>query len=419
MKTTEIVDDILLEWALRSHDGLVSGHDTPENMSALHEILVEKRMMSPNEKQMSFGLAANTSAFTPAALIKEKSFNPAVASAIVEKATSIFDQKTYAEFIDRYYDKLSPDEAIDFVNRNYNSSTYGKFIQALDDSSMRREMVKTQVGRGEFILATLIKGCKTTGQKSGDLELSDGSVIDVKELNPKDSTFRVSLTVFDRGFSKLKFPRAMNELFAYCRSNPDAVEILTNMVDEAGVKDSGGSKYNKYTKRLFTDMDWNAVVSTAVSGLLDLTIYLHKMSVDDLEKAGLKDRAEFDLGADKQIMAIDKISPDAKEKILNPDAESVPVTLNVSAISDKKNDVILPEIKKLEIFKKPTSEEAAFTPRTIADDMMSSMKHYSAGIIFYQQGKSTPFYYEPDLSNMKQPFIFYLYAQNAVAFKRI
>jgi hypothetical protein len=133
----------------------------------------------------------------------------------------------------------------------------------------------------------------------------------------------------------------------------------------------------------------------------------------------MKDRVEFDIGDDQQIMSIDKISPETKNKILNPGTASEPVTLNVSAISDKKNAILLPEIKNLEIFRKPASPEEMFTSRRIAEDMFSSMKHYSAGIIFYQQGASEPFYYEPDLSNLKNPFIFYLYAQNAVAFKRI
>ena len=416
MDKNKIIDDILNEWAMRSHDGLVSGHDTPENQLVLQQILSEKQLSS---KEKKIGLADTSFEFTTKGLEIEKGFNPEISKAIISAAKKFFDEDTYAEFSKKYYDKLSPEEAVNFVNTNYNSSQYGKFIQALDSSSIRKQLIKTQVGRGEFILAALIQGCKTTGQKSGDLQLSDGGTIDVKELNPKNATFRTSLTVFDRGFSRLKFPHAVNELFAYCRSRPDAVEILTNMIDEAGIKDSGKAKYNKYTKRLLQDLDWNGVVSTAIKGLFELTIHLHEMTPSDLEKAGLKDRVEFDIEDDKKIMSIDALSPEAKEKISDPNATSEPVTLRVSAISDKKNAVILPEIKNLEIFKKPASKEEMFTARRIAEEMFSSMKHYSAGIIFYQQGQSEPFYYEPDLSKLKKPFVFYLYAQNSVAFKRI
>jgi hypothetical protein len=50
MDKNKIVNDILNEWAMRSHDGLVSGHDTPENMIVLNEILAEKRLsISPEQ----------------------------------------------------------------------------------------------------------------------------------------------------------------------------------------------------------------------------------------------------------------------------------------------------------------------------------------------------------------------------------
>ena len=51
MDKNKIIDDILNEWAMRSHDGLVSGHNTPENMAVLHEILTEKELsISPEER---------------------------------------------------------------------------------------------------------------------------------------------------------------------------------------------------------------------------------------------------------------------------------------------------------------------------------------------------------------------------------
>ena len=50
MDKNKIINDILNEWAMRSHDGLVSGHDTPENMAVLNEILAEKRLsISPEQ----------------------------------------------------------------------------------------------------------------------------------------------------------------------------------------------------------------------------------------------------------------------------------------------------------------------------------------------------------------------------------
>jgi len=39
MENQNIINNILNEWILRSHDGLMSGHNTPENMAVLNEIL--------------------------------------------------------------------------------------------------------------------------------------------------------------------------------------------------------------------------------------------------------------------------------------------------------------------------------------------------------------------------------------------
>ena len=39
MDKNNIIEEILNEWAMHSEDGLVGGHDTPENMAVLNEIL--------------------------------------------------------------------------------------------------------------------------------------------------------------------------------------------------------------------------------------------------------------------------------------------------------------------------------------------------------------------------------------------
>lgn len=41
MDKSKIIDHILSEWAMRSHDGLVSGYDTEENIEVLRELLAE------------------------------------------------------------------------------------------------------------------------------------------------------------------------------------------------------------------------------------------------------------------------------------------------------------------------------------------------------------------------------------------
>ena len=418
MDKSKIIDDILNEWAMRSHDGLVGGHNTPQNMEILNEILAEKGIATPREKAaIKPSMASLPLKFTTESLISDKNFEPEVAGKIVSAAKKAFGEAGMVEF-EKNYDSMSPEQAVDFINTNSSNSSYTKFLDAIDSSEIRR-LVKTQVGRGEFILSILIKGCKRTGQKSGDLELSNGLVVDVKEMDKGgNGIFRTSIKAFGSGgFSRLRFPHAMNEFFAYCRANPEAVQILTNMVDEAGIKDAGRSKYKKYTLKLLDELDWESVTSTAVRGLLDITIHIQKMTPSEIEKAGLGNKVEFDLGEKEVMMSIDKIDQSEKNKILNPSTKSEPVTVNVSPITDRSNQVIIPQLKKLEIFAKPANEDMAFTPLTIAQEMFGSMEHYTGGIIFYEQGVG--YNYEPDLVNMKKPFSFYLYSQSAVAFKRV
>ena len=56
MDKNKIIDDILNEWAMRSHDGLVSGHDTPENIEVLNEILNEYGMSQEQINEMTSDL---------------------------------------------------------------------------------------------------------------------------------------------------------------------------------------------------------------------------------------------------------------------------------------------------------------------------------------------------------------------------
>jgi len=53
MDKHKIIDEVLAEWAMRSPDGLVGGHDTPENIAVLNEIL-DERVNLPNIFQSNF-----------------------------------------------------------------------------------------------------------------------------------------------------------------------------------------------------------------------------------------------------------------------------------------------------------------------------------------------------------------------------
>lgn len=63
MENSRIIDDILNEWALRSHDGLASGYSTPKNIKVFAEILseygLEQNQVDGTMSDM-FGEAKNT-----------------------------------------------------------------------------------------------------------------------------------------------------------------------------------------------------------------------------------------------------------------------------------------------------------------------------------------------------------------------
>lgn len=61
MDKSKIIDDILMEWAMRSPDGLVGGHDTPENAIALVETLVALGEEFDEAKKSAKELTGNSS----------------------------------------------------------------------------------------------------------------------------------------------------------------------------------------------------------------------------------------------------------------------------------------------------------------------------------------------------------------------
>lgn len=56
MDKNKIIDSILSEWAMRSHDGLASGHDTAENIETLKDILCEYGVDQNNVDSMAENL---------------------------------------------------------------------------------------------------------------------------------------------------------------------------------------------------------------------------------------------------------------------------------------------------------------------------------------------------------------------------
>jgi len=490
MDKDKVINEILMEWAMRSPDGLVGGHDTPENMAVLNEILseyglsqealtfdqakinatgkqyfdkdasgelvtayhpiyvdgqtldavkagtavtrAEYEKMSDKEKQQVLGIVPTSTPrnvkkteFTMENLTGAKKFPPSVAKGILDCARKYLKRETYEEFVNEHYDNYnSVDSAIEFANTANGDERYKRFLEALEDEA--RGKAETSVGRGEYIFTLLMRGAKTRGQKSGDLELSSGLVIDIKELDPgtgEGGIFRVPLTVFGGigQFNRMRFPNAINQFFSYCIGNKKAQEILINIV-QYDVKTISDSEYY-YVMRFLHELSWDTIGKKTLDGLVKIMAHIQKIPPSELEALGIGNKVEFDIDGEEHLLAIEKIPTSEKEKIENPKLKQTPVTVSVSAITDKDSEIIVPQLKSLELFKKPSKKSEAFVANYIADEMFSNMKHYTGGIIFCRRtskkAKIGNYYYEPDLKKMKRPFGFYNYAQSAVGFKRV
>ena len=488
MDKNKIIDDILNEWAMRSHDGLASGHNTPENSAILRDILAERGITSeaneikPLNKQY-FGKDENdelvamyhplypdgttyadvkagtaltrdqvaklektkkqksasvlgtksseklqttekSSGFTVQGLINEKGFTEGAAAAVIQSAKENLTPDVFRDFATTKYNSFTDvEKTAEFINRGFRSDYAGFFIDVEENIRVNGSFVKTQVGRGEFVFALLLKGCQTMGQKSGDLKLANGLVVDVKEMDAGgQGIFRVPLTVFGGtgAFNRLRFPHALNQFFSYCKSTPEAQQILINMVQQ----DIPITKGYKSVMEFLHELSWDKIGVKSLNGLFEITKYIQQIPPSELEKMGLGNKVEFDFDGEEHILSLNDMKPEDREKIRNPKTEKETVKVAVSAITDKSNELIVPQIKSLELFRDPKGRKYnAFLSDTIATEMFENMKHYSGGIIFCERDSKSSnvasFYYEPDLRNLKRPFIFYNYSQSNVGFKRI
>ena len=413
MDKSKIINYVISEWAMRSHDGLASGHDSPENVQVLNEILEELGITEAPVSTKS-SEKSEMPKFSISDLTQNKGFTPDIAKMIAGSLKYVPSQDKDI-FLEKYYDNMSIGEACEFLTTNF--AKYKPFLSYLDDEVRIR--ATTKVGRGEYALVLLINGCKTAGQESGDLVLSGGGAADVKEID--GGTFRATQASFGSGvFEKVPFVKAINQLISFCGRNPDAVDILKNLVEEAGIKNQGTGKDQTSTINFLNTLSWNKINCGSTRGLLKIMAHLQGLKPEEIPAAGTGDKVEFDFDDKEATFAMDDLTQQEKAKLSNPNIEpSTPVTVKISPISDKTNQLILPQLKKLELFAIPAGGIGeAFTNKNIAASMFDAMGHYSGGIVFYDTKKGV-FDYEDDLKNMKKPFGFYSYAQVGPVFKRL
>lgn len=411
MDKNKLIDEILAEWAMRSPDGLAGGHDTPENVAVLNDLVKEYEKTKKPSKDV------DPKEFSVLGLNKNKRIPSDVGKKIIH-AFSKLPTESRQRFVAEYYNECTVKQAIDFLNSNMGGGEYSAFIEELDSDKVR---TKAGVGRGEYILSILIRDCMYSGQESGDLELKSGKKIDVKEVDSKTKVFRATKTSMGMGnFEKIPFVNAVNELISFVRGHEDRVEAFKQLCDDAGLEDSGKQKINHFTKRFFEVLNWDKMTSTTVVGLLKIMMFLQNIPKDkESEYIGIGDHAEFDLDNKKATLKIDQIPQRDKEKIVNQGTSQEKVTMIVSPVTgDTSGGLIKGNIKKLKLFQNPGKGTEAFSPANIARDMFTEMQkhHYNGGIIFYDAAEG--YEYEDNLSNTKTPWYFYTYQQTGPVFTK-
>lgn len=228
MDKNKIIDDILNEWAMRSHDGLVSGHDTPENQLVLQEILAEKKTTSPKEKEMAKKMMKpvamgatkqtkikNTSKFKTDLerykhFASEKRAGNTSAKWMRNAINTSTSDEAAREFLDMY-DVCSMEEAIEV----YNNPRYASIIDRVEGKERKG------LGRGELIFVFLMEGYKSGGTREVDLVF--GSIdrdIEMKELTGKNKKPVINISAPTlKGYYNTEFRLAIDELATEIRKS--------------------------------------------------------------------------------------------------------------------------------------------------------------------------------------------------------
>jgi hypothetical protein len=427
----KVMEELLRDWALKSDDGLVGGYNTPSNIKALESVLIERGFPKNQATKMAKSLSDTlqtsinkksngknegaASKFSMRSLVDDKDFPPDIAKAIFNAVNSkriITDEAIRQEFINEVYDKKeSIEDAIAYWNANM--SRYVRFFKELD------EVIRPEkVGWGEYAMVLALRGCRTGGQQSGDLRMADGTVADVKKIET-NGMFRTSEAVFGGGgFARIPFVSAINDLIAFCKKNPESKPLFKDLCEKAELPGDPNADRGPHamTKQFFETLSWQKINNGTVKGLILISGYLHGMPKEELEKLGSGENVKFDLEDESVVLSVDDIKPEVKNKIIEPDLPPTTINVTVSAFNDTATQLLLPQIKRLELFRNSPSDTAdsLLNVRYIAKSMFKSMEHYDAGVVFYQPNKE--FTYEKDLINSKTPWAFYSYQQTGPVF---
>jgi hypothetical protein len=294
MDKNKIIDDILNEWAMRSHDGLVSGHDTPENIEVLNEILAE---LDIDAGDFGVGIGDGTADEETAKKIKKSGKLPVPQSKFIkkdkitkkqyvtghknykdgtliddiksgnatfltpsEKANLPIDDKERqaridndiwedfgapngkavgSDYVEKMKDAVKRAEKVSKVNfvQFYNKCSIAKAKEIYESTQYKTVIdainsVRHQgLGRGELAFAFLLKGVKSGGMGDVDLINVEGyGKVEVKEVGNK-GTEKVRISSSTlAGFSRSEFKNAIEDLASMVRRDKEFGNFLIKIL---------------------------------------------------------------------------------------------------------------------------------------------------------------------------------------------
>ena len=405
------LDDILTEWALLSPDGLASGHKSVENIEVLKAILHEhgtspdevSRIVSDvindgeaAEQQLEFPTDSTTSVESRVTdLMKVKK----VRREFAEKFRTILSK--HPELMSIYNAAKTLDDALAIYNSGtWNGQNYRAAFVEIDDQIKHKGL-----GRGEMILVYLIDGCISGGSKSGDLELSDGTSVDVKEIDDSNEIL-VMVNSIDK-YQNLGFVRALHKLKSFLESEPEAETVLTQAYQsdktanasttsaanidppilDSGLDESTLTEKTDPMLAFLHDRNVYEMGAAVFAGLAKIRDGLNKMTSGQR----VPDTVTFSIGDDKKIFLLDQSEIKALRSILDKiDGKFTKIAFQAAGFDDRNAQYLIPILKSLDIF---TVGSNAVTVQSIHAELIKAL-HYD-GIVFVDNGSAHKMTYVP------------------------
>jgi len=294
MEKDRIIDAILNEWAMRSPNGLVSGHDTPENIDVLNEILSEMGLeelwrgdwdVSDEEKKSTGGrpsklrtpqskfiqtdkktgklIVVGHDNYADGTFLDDIKNNTATWYTKAQKAKLELDAERRARRIEKniWEDLMAPNgkavgekyveqmksaiinkaKIYDYAKSIYNNQSLAGALKIYNTNSgnekkfvdaMNYDVKHQGLGKGELAFVFMLRDVKSGGIGDVDLINVEGyGRVEVKEVGGKKTKETVRISSSTlEGFSNSRFKNAIEDLAQQMRKNKGFGEFLLKVL---------------------------------------------------------------------------------------------------------------------------------------------------------------------------------------------